>query len=68
MQKQKFEVYGFIVNGNQTLFSKGVTRDFGENKVVFTESNEFLSSVLPLQDSGGLEFVGHIYNTPTKEV
>jgi hypothetical protein len=59
--KKKYEVYGYIVNNSQALFSKGVTRDFGENRIVFVDGLQILANVQPLHDANGLDLVGYLY-------
>lgn len=57
----KFDVFEYETgDGFRTLFSKGVNREFGENKVVYTGDYQFLSSVMPCHDSNGLKKVGYI--------
>ena len=59
---RKYEVY-FYLDKDSTyhFFSEGVRRQFGENKVIRTEDESFMASVMPLQDKHGLELIGHIY-------
>ncbi len=59
-EDEKFDVYEYKVGGVSTLFSRGVSRDFGENRVVFVDSHQIIASVLPLQDSNGLEKIGYM--------
>ncbi len=59
--KEKHDVYQYEHNGSKTLFSRGVKREFGENRVVFVDGHQVLSSVMPLQDAGGLELIGYLY-------
>lgn len=61
MDKKKFDVYGYVVNGSQFLFSKGVTREFGENRTIYIDDQQILASVQPLYDANGLDLVGHMY-------
>ena len=61
-QKTKHDVYKYKPKqGSVCFFSDGVKREFGENKVIFTEGHQIVSSVQPLHDSGGLELVGYCY-------
>ncbi len=63
--KKKYDVYQYQTDeGSVSLYSDGVKRDFGENKVVFIGSKQVVASVQPLYDPFGLELVGHLY---TKE-
>jgi len=55
----KYEVYGSKDSGE--LFSKGVSRAFGENKIVNLKDGNVFCSVLPLlcdPEAEGLELVG----------
>ena len=61
MSDIKYDVYEYKPKvGSSTLFSKGVSRDFGENRVVFVEGHQFVASVMPLHDSNGLKKIGYI--------
>ena len=61
MSEIKHDVYEYNPKvGSSTLFSKGVSRDFGENRVVFVEGHQFIASVMPLHDSNGLTKIGYI--------
>lgn len=61
MSDEKFNVYEYKSSaGSSTLFSKGVTREFGENKVVFVDGHQIIASVMPLHDSNGLDKIGYI--------
>ena len=60
--KEKFDVYEYkTTNGSSHLFSAGVSREFGENKVIYTEDGQLFASVQPLHDAGGLDLIGHCY-------
>lgn len=61
MEKSKFDVYEHDCNGSKCLFSEGVKREFGENKLVFVDGHQILASVQPLQDSDGLKLIGYLY-------
>ena len=55
----KYEVYGHKESAE--LFSKGVSRAFGENKIVTINNAQVFCSVLPLMcdpEAVGLELVG----------
>lgn len=62
MEKTKHEVYEVVINGSQHLFSDGVKREFGENKVVFVDGHQIFASVQPLRTTDGLKRVGHLYS------
>lgn len=59
----KFDVYEYKTHGGVShLFSKGVTREFGENKIVsFLDGLQALVSVQPLKYHNGLAVVGTIW-------
>lgn len=60
--KEKHDVYEYITrDGISHFFSKGVKREFGENKVVFVDGHQVFASVMPLHTSNGLKLVGHLY-------
>mgnify|MGYP005994573151 CR=1 FL=1 len=60
-QDEKFDVYEYQPKqGSSTLFSKWVTRDFGENRVVFAGGHQIIASVMPLHDSNGLKKIGYM--------
>jgi hypothetical protein len=61
MGKQKFYVYEYEHKGSKSHYSKGVKRDFGENRVVFVDGHQILCSVQPLHDANGLKLIGHLY-------
>ena len=61
MAKEKFDLYEYDHKGSKCLFSKGVAREFGVNKVVFVDGHQILASVQPLQDPNGLKLIGHLY-------
>jgi hypothetical protein len=61
MEKTKHDVYEIVINGSKHLFSDGVKRDFGENKVVFVDGHQILASVQPLHTTDGLKCIGHLY-------
>tara|TARA_R110000850_G_C9996087_1_gene467939 strand:- start:2503 stop:2727 length:225 start_codon:yes stop_codon:yes gene_type:complete len=62
MEKQKHDVYGYEMKGGSiSFYSKGVTREFGENRIVFVDGHQMLASVQPLQDSNGLKLMGHMH-------
>ena len=55
----EYEVYGSKDSGE--LYSKGVSRAFGENKIVSLKDGQVFCSVLPLMcdpEDAGLELVG----------
>ena len=60
MNQGKFDVYKYDADGIVTLFSKGIKREFGQNKVVFTDGHQIFGVVMPLHDSEGLELIGHL--------
>lgn len=61
MENRKFDVYEYEHKGMKSHYSKGVQREFGENKVVFVDGHQILCSVQPLQDANGLKLIGHLY-------
>jgi len=46
---KKYDVYGCSNGIDGHLFSEGVTRAFGENKIVTTDDEVFLASVQPIK-------------------
>ena len=60
MSKVKHDVYQYKANG--CLFSDGVTRVFGENRVIHTDHGNIINSVMPLHDSNGLIKIGYLYS------
>lgn len=46
---KKYDVYGCASGIDGSLFSEGVSRDFGENRSVTTDDEVFLASVQPLK-------------------
>jgi len=65
MEKIKFNVYEYDCKEGKSLFSEGVKREFGENKVVIVDGHQIIAIVKPLQDSGGLKLIGYLYAYPT---
>ncbi len=66
---QRFDVYQYITeNGTRCMFSEGVAREFGENKMVtITGGTRLMVNVKPLQDSNGLTLIGTLFkNNNTK--
>lgn len=58
---KQYNVYGVPNSG--VLFSKGITRVFGENKVISCGDNSWLASVMPLKcdpKEVGFDLVGTI--------
>ena len=64
MSKIKHDVYQYTdgKSNSKLLFSRGVTREFGENKVVFTDGHQIIASVQPLNHPNGLELIGYLYS------
>ena len=63
MNKVKHDVYQYVgENGSKFLFSRGVDREFGENRAVFVDGHQILAAVQPLHDSNGLELIGYLYS------
>ena len=60
-KKKKFDVYESEHNGLKNHYSRGVTRVFGENKLVFVNGHQILCSVQPMHDSKGLKLIGYLY-------
>lgn len=57
------DVYEYKATVGGMFFSDGVKREFGENKIVFTEDRgEIFSCVMPLNSTDGLILVGHCYS------
>lgn len=59
--KTKFDVYEYNGDGLSCFFSRGVSREFGENKVVFVDGMQLIASVQPLHSSKGLDLIGYLY-------
>lgn len=63
MEKEKHDVYQYVAeNGSKHLFSRGIEREFGENRVVFVDGHQVLASVQPLHDANGLDLIGYLYS------
>ena len=61
-EKVKHNVYSYKMKGGSiSFFSEGVTREFGENRVIFVDGRQVLSSVQPLHDKNGLTLAGYLY-------
>jgi len=61
---QKFDVYEYKADGfGSCLFSEGVTRVFGENKVIIADGFKIFASVQPLHKKDGLKLIGYIYKS-----
>ena len=56
---KKFDVYEYKSNGD-VLFSNGVTREFGQNVIVFVDGHKIIASVMPLHGSEGLNKIGYM--------
>lgn len=58
----KHDVYELVINGSRHLFSDGVKRVFGENRIVFVEGGgQMLASVHPRHTTDGLKRIGFLY-------
>jgi hypothetical protein len=58
----QYDVYEHKTSqGSSSFYSKGVKRDFGENKIVHVKDGQVFTCVQPLHDSNGLELVGYLY-------
>lgn len=64
----RYDVYQSTEPGDSELYSKGVTRDFGTNKIVnFSDGGQYFCSVMPLKvdpDLYDMKKVGHINSNP----
>ena len=55
------DVYEYKATVGGAFFSTGVTREFGQNKIVTTKSNgEIFTTVMPLHSTDGLVLVGYL--------
>lgn len=61
MENEKFDVYEYEYNGMKSYYSRGVEREFGENRVVFVDGMQIICSVQPLNDANGLKLIGYMY-------
>jgi hypothetical protein len=58
---KKVKVYSATYEGSEHFFSEGVTREFGENKMMFIHGGTTISLVQPLHTTEGLNLIGYIY-------
>ena len=60
-QGYKHDVYEYKDSAFGAFFSAGVTREFGQNKIVTTKDRgEIFTSVMPLHSTDGLVLVGYL--------
>jgi hypothetical protein len=68
MMDVKHDVYqAEYIKGSPELFSAGVTRAFGTNKIVFVDGHQIFASVMPLmcdpETDDTLERIGYLVNS-----
>lgn len=62
MKLTKYDVFEATLSGSTHFFSNGITRVFGENKVIHTEGGTIFASVQPaFADTSDLKKIGHIF-------